>query len=525
MMTTPCCVQPPAGARTVPDATTYLRNNAVFNVKDYGATGNGTTDDTAAIMACINNARALAPTGAVVLFPQGVFITSGITLTSQTDLHITGFGRAGILKLKNAATPLRPVITLTSCSRVTISELVVDGNKASNTPTAQRNDGAGIALYDCTACTVVGSEVKQNVSGAGILVITNNLPNQVDPVENDILIAQNIIHDCGKAQGPSDGIFISAAYSRVECNRIYAVTDWGIACDFSHWLWVGRNVVHDYQGFGAGGVAMHHVTIEGNHIYSGDVAVALVLGTLPNQPTSWSNQIRILDNVIHDIAATVSTGNGIITDHASVDVEISGNQLSNIAGVGIATSVHTASRVMNNSLDTVGSHGIYNSFAASTIASNRIKGAAGASVYLAVSSNVFVDHNQLIGKGVQVAAAGANCILSHNLFKDISAPNAAIQAGVVTVLTLVNTLDNVAIRASASVSELRLTNPDTFHMLSDRVNARSATFLGAINSSFPNSALAASQMYIRVDEASGLLVFTVKYANGSTVKVGALPLS
>ena len=70
-----------------------------------------------------------------------------------------------------------------------------------------------------------------------------------------------------------------------------------------------------------------------------------------------------------------------------------------------------------------------------------------------------------------------------------------------------------------------MTNPDTFHLLSDRLNARSATFLGAVNSSFPNSALGASQLYIRVDETNGLLVFTIKYANGSTVKVGALPLS
>lgn len=39
-----------------------------YNVKNYGATGNGTTDDTAAIQAALN---AVPATGAMVFFPPG----------------------------------------------------------------------------------------------------------------------------------------------------------------------------------------------------------------------------------------------------------------------------------------------------------------------------------------------------------------------------------------------------------------------------------------------------------------------
>lgn len=73
--------QPPAGGRTVTDAFTYLTNNAVFNVKDYGAFGDNATADRAAILAA-----AAAALAARTLYD----------ITSMTNNGVQGYTSAPI---------------------------------------------------------------------------------------------------------------------------------------------------------------------------------------------------------------------------------------------------------------------------------------------------------------------------------------------------------------------------------------------------------------------------------------------
>jgi hypothetical protein len=61
-------VSAPAGGRTVTSLSTYLLDNAVFNVKDFGAVGDGVTNDAAAIQAACTAAAAAHGT---VVVPGG----------------------------------------------------------------------------------------------------------------------------------------------------------------------------------------------------------------------------------------------------------------------------------------------------------------------------------------------------------------------------------------------------------------------------------------------------------------------
>jgi hypothetical protein len=72
------------------------RGGDVINVRDFGATGNGTTDDTAAIQAAIT----AAPAGSAIYFPRGTYRLSSIEITK--DVSIYGDGKnATTLSLRN----------------------------------------------------------------------------------------------------------------------------------------------------------------------------------------------------------------------------------------------------------------------------------------------------------------------------------------------------------------------------------------------------------------------------------------
>lgn len=130
-------------------------STGVYNVRDYGATGDGTTDDAAAINAAITAAHA---GGGYVYLPAGTY-SVGSTLNlidSTTDdsgrnvLQGAGLGKT-ILKL--AASADCDVISSTNFATLTggtnaygvfatiIRDLDIDGNKANNA------SGYGIRLY------------------------------------------------------------------------------------------------------------------------------------------------------------------------------------------------------------------------------------------------------------------------------------------------------------------------------------------------------------------------------------------
>jgi hypothetical protein len=114
----------------------------VFHATRYGATGDGSTDDRAAIQLALD-AAGLMPRGGIVYLPEGTCIV-GYGLQVPSNVRLKGAGMfATTVKLANNAVItdalraqyLGNVISLWNVSTATVSDLTVDGNRANNTHT------------------------------------------------------------------------------------------------------------------------------------------------------------------------------------------------------------------------------------------------------------------------------------------------------------------------------------------------------------------------------------------------------
>ncbi len=107
--------------RTVQDK---LRDTV--NVKDFGAVGDGVTDDTAAVLAAI----AALPNGGTVNFGRGTFVLTPFTITTS-GISLVGTGvNATTLKLKNAQNST--FILFYGVTGGEAARFTIDGNRANN---------------------------------------------------------------------------------------------------------------------------------------------------------------------------------------------------------------------------------------------------------------------------------------------------------------------------------------------------------------------------------------------------------
>ena len=139
-------------------------DGAQINVLDFGATGDGTTNDTTAVQAAIN-----ASGGKPVVFNAGkTFLCTALTVTSNTHLIINGTLKS------HASIGSNPLISGSTVSNVIIEGSgIVDGNK-SNVGSV---NSTGIYLATATNCRVQDITIQncylQNdpgIDGAGLWI-------------------------------------------------------------------------------------------------------------------------------------------------------------------------------------------------------------------------------------------------------------------------------------------------------------------------------------------------------------------
>lgn len=131
-----------------PIVSTSFYSSVGVDVADYGATGDGVTDDTTSIQNAIDYVSAQG--GGIVNFGEGTFLVTGLDMPSK--VRLVGKGRyVTIIKLKNSSNA--DVIKTTDADTLwntgsksgsygwAIVSMQIDGNRANNT------SGSGLKIY------------------------------------------------------------------------------------------------------------------------------------------------------------------------------------------------------------------------------------------------------------------------------------------------------------------------------------------------------------------------------------------
>ena len=166
-----------------------------ISVSDYGAFGDGHTDDTVAIIDALAVANIVASQTGVqttVLLPEGTYRLSETLVIPGDNITIQGEGTDSILKpLDNSADAVSPIFLINGRNSVRIENLTLDGNADRLT---QQSGHAGIILSGTTN-SVIDSVTIRNLgrdetTRGGIHILVQALqPEEQQSVKGNLLVS------------------------------------------------------------------------------------------------------------------------------------------------------------------------------------------------------------------------------------------------------------------------------------------------------------------------------------------------
>ena len=307
--------------------TVQSRLQETISVKDYGAKGDGVTDDTAAVTAALNYAGA---NGLTTYFPNGIYLlTSRIGLTAGYSPSMKGqsYGSA-TLRASGITLNGNGFIDYTSASNFVVEDMVFDFNNSAITVGSEE----AIGFINCTdfyfnrnrVLHLVGSGVVTN--GCNRFWITNNYIAK-DVAANTFNVAINVE---SASRQSTDGYIIgnqlvntASDYSCTRCTIAYnRVSNW----KFGSGITTEQDTVNS-----------NFYTIVGNICYGSSGTD--VNATNPCGIEQWGAYATVANNVCYS-----NSGDGISQggQHCTVTGNICFNN-GQTGGSGITSRYGTAS--------------------------------------------------------------------------------------------------------------------------------------------------------------------------------------
>ncbi|WGK93354.1 putative Ig domain-containing protein [Pseudomonas migulae] len=384
----------------------------IFNVQNYGAKGDGITDDTVAIQSAIDAAAAAG--GGQVYMPTGTYIVSGgeepsdgcLMLKSNVYLYGDGMGDTTVKVADGSDTKITGVIRSAYGEETHdfgVSNLTIDGNRDNTTG---KIDGwfngyiPGQEGYDSNV-TLDSVEIK-DCSGYGF-----------DPHEQTVnmVIKNSVSHGNGLDGFVAD--FLSD--STFENNVAYDNDRHGFnVVTSTHDFTLSNNVA--YNNGGSGIVVQRgsedipspsNITITGGEVYGNGAEGVLV---------KLSSDVTVSGVDIHDNA---SAG---IRIYGSNHVEIIDNTLNNNSLGAPVPEI-----IIQSYDDTLGVSGKYFNGSDNTIQGNIISGSNLSTYGVAERNEDGTDRNAIIGNTISHTSKGATLVYGDGSYVNATVPMTTVQ--------------------------------------------------------------------------------------------------
>lgn len=222
---------------SVSGVNSHRQIDGVIDVRDFGAKGNGITDDTAAIQRAINSIN--NDYGKTIEFNGGVFpISSRLEVNNKKNLTFSGGGatiKATTTKAYQGGGDIFYVHN--NCENVVINDFIIDGSKAS------RSSVVPYGKYN-SAITIVGNSRTRLVN---IVFINHKIPC-VNYQGNMFFLNDIYINNCDK------GFFTSIDASSVVINHVMAESTRG------YFAKIGTTTLADASFNGINNLTISNVT-------------------------------------------------------------------------------------------------------------------------------------------------------------------------------------------------------------------------------------------------------------------------
>jgi parallel beta-helix repeat protein len=394
-----------------------------YDVKLFGAKGNGIADDTIAIQNTIN---AVKPTGGKVLVPKGRYLISS-SLIVPSYLTLDGVGEKS--EIFTQTNTLTLIITETNAEKVVVRNLKVSGNGTGSQPANTidapnvTNAGCGIVfigvnkglIENCIVDNCGGNGLNGNNGIAGIyltygchdcIVTKNRVTNCRNGINEDNFFcpaskdAQNNLYSQNYIDGCRFGIatdcYLNAKGCQIINNNIRNCMYTAIDVNKTSQVLIKGNWIEGNGNTQQVGVYSTAINIYGNSDGSVNPQNCIVEGNMlinnyyhGIKITNNSYYISVLNNQILGGSNTQAGATGILIQ-ASRYPTIKGNIIESMTGTGIYANPLTINSIVINVDKAI-------------IEGNQIKGNQRHGIYMEATSYTIISNNRVDGNALEAA--------------------------------------------------------------------------------------------------------------------------